>query len=161
MLSWRRHRAALVIAGATLGVCGLIVTVLYTRSSSFEYEHTRNLMRPILDAAQEAFDKEDDRSWNRFEDLLDQLSRDQTPAADEASAGLLCYYIGSHPAEMLVENLTRRGPRALPYLEKFRNAPPIAAWRYSMVLASSEERHAIFDEEAISLIRRGEVLNDF
>ena len=104
------------------------------------------------------FGKED---WPiKEEEQLERVMASQSPASDEASVLLLDYYLGEHPSEELVINLTQRGKRVLPYLEKYRNHPAYPV-RPDFWLAKLDRstRNMMYDD-VTKMIREGKVLQE-
>ena len=56
---------------------------------------------------------------------VDQLLRTKSAAANEAIAGLMCFYIGDDARDGLKCEAINRGRKIVPYLKKFLDAPPI------------------------------------
>jgi hypothetical protein len=60
-----------------------------------------------------------------FRERLATLLSRKGPAADEAIAALLCFYVGEGPGEELMCEALKRGKRIVPYLQRFRRSPPL------------------------------------
>lgn len=119
---YRRWAKALLIAFA------LALTIFAAKSFTLVHGATAQRMAPIISAYSAALGasaSDYDTAWNKADDLLDNLSHDQSKVSDEASAALLCYYLGEHTAEEMFENVAARGPRELPYIEKYRKRRPV------------------------------------
>ncbi len=91
-------------------------------------------MRPVLSeyliAHAEEFDatghfKSPSPHSRVFEERFYRLLATPGPAAAEAMAALMCFYIGEHPAEEIVCEAVRRGSQISPYLRRFRRCPPV------------------------------------
>ena len=60
-----------------------------------------------------------------FEERLGALLARKGPAADEAIAALLCFYLGEGPGEELLCQALKRGKRMVPHLQRFLRNPPV------------------------------------
>jgi hypothetical protein len=60
-----------------------------------------------------------------FERRFEKLMATSGPAADEAIAGLMAFYVGEYPAETLVCEAIKRGKHIRPYLVRFRDRAPV------------------------------------
>ena len=118
------------------------------------------LVKPILDAMRLAVKKQPvDESegspfWHSGE-LLGRLFKDRSRASDEALIVLLSYYLGESNGGDLVDEITERGRRMLPYLERYECCLariPGRQYPDRMVLPS-EVRRSLF-EEAITNIKK-------
>jgi len=119
------------------------------------------ILEPILDLGAAAhatgFSYEKDSPARKLEDSLERLAKDPSPAADEASAMLLGYYLGEHNGEMQLCIVTSRGQRELPLVERYRSDPPsILKPQYESMRLRSESRNVLFDQ-AIDAIRNRRV----
>lgn len=134
----------------------LLVVVFTIREFSLVYGEPAQRMVPIIRAYRAAFGASGSRytsAWDEADSLLETLSRDNSSASDEASAALLCYYLGEHTVEEMLENVVRRGPRELPYLIKYRRrAPVLLRVDLDLSLLDSHTRHLVLDE-AIAALR--------
>jgi hypothetical protein len=91
----------------------------------------------------------------RSGELLDQLSKDNSPAADEALVVLFSYYLGESNGEDLVDEVIARGNRMLPYLTKCRHRSiEIAGRNYPASMLLPPEVRESFFQEAISSIKK-------
>lgn len=118
------------------------------------------LIIPILDADFAYGWSESDSDADRLEDRLDDLTRNQTPAADQASVLLLDYYLGEHNAELQLCSVTKRGNRVLPLLAKYRNhrlgAPKL---RYAISRLDERARGSMY-QMALDAIHAGKPFCD-
>src|SRR5271169_2523477 len=105
---YRRWANALLIAFA--------LALIISAANAFTLVHgaTAQRMAPIIEAYRAAFGasgSDYNDAWEKGDDLLYNLSHDQSRVSDDASAALLCYYLGEHTAEDMLENVAARGPR--------------------------------------------------
>ena len=109
-------------------------------------------MTPIISAYRAAFNasgSDYDSAWGKADDLVANLSRDQSKASDEASVALLCYYLGSHTTEDMLENVASRGLRVLPYIEKYQKRRPVLLrFDLDFMLQDSSSCHFFLGEAA-------------
>jgi hypothetical protein len=98
--------------------------------------------------------------WKKIEKLIARLMKDSTPSADRAAVVLLQYYVGESEGEDLLNNVTTRGKRVLPYLLKYRELIPRLPGRSypGLMIIDRQYRQARFDE-AIRAVKRGKTLN--
>lgn len=143
------------LAGALLGAFVLLSTIYMTNSFTLIRGATSQQMEPIIEAygaALSASGSNYEAAWNKADDLLDSLAHNQSRVGDEASAALICYYLGEHPGEELVENVASRGPRELPYIEKYRRRrPALLRLDLDFMLLDSESCHFLLDEAATAI----------
>jgi hypothetical protein len=143
---YRRWAITLLIAFA------LALIIFAAKSFTLVHGATAQRMAPIIAAYSAAFGASDldyDTAWNKADDLLDNLSHDQSRVSDDASAALLCYYLGEHTAEEMLENVAARGPRELPYIEKYRRRRPVLLRvDLDFMLQDSGTCHRLLDEAA-------------
>ena len=136
----------------------LLVIVFATTACNVVRTGISDRMIPIMEAYRAAFSashSEYERAWDKADGLLEDLSHDNSAVADEASVTLLCYYLGEHTGEKMLENVVARGPRVLPYLMEFRKHPPILLRiDLELSLLNSGTRYLVLDE-AIKEINEG------
>ena len=118
----------------------------------------RTLVTPVLNAA--FLNDDTNEGWIRLEDRLEVVLKDRSDAGDEALAILCQYYLGEHNAEEISANVTQRGRRILPYLEKYRNNPGIALRPEFLLLRLSRADRTRWDDYLIGLIHEGKVLQE-
>lgn len=95
--------------------------------------------------------------WD-LEDRLEQLAKNDSPAADTAAVILLDYYLGEHNGEMQLCAVTRRGVKVLPLLEKYRSHKSglLRPWYWGVALNRSER--ASMYVTAVDAIQHGKVI---
>jgi hypothetical protein len=89
----------------------------------------RPVLQEVLRAHAVAFDSAgsvvgDALRYQAFEERFDRLLGMKGPAADEAIAALMCFYLGEASADGIVCEAINRGPRIVPYLRRFLRCPP-------------------------------------
>lgn len=124
------------------------------------------LIKPILDLRVKSIDNPAEKevpgstSW-KMGKLLYRLSQNQSRDADEALAVLLGFYLGESNDEDLLHDVTIRGKRILPYLEKYRRGAFSVSGRQD---STKLRPNGMFErgpfDRAISAIKSGTVLND-
>jgi hypothetical protein len=139
--SARRARATAIVAIAFS--CALVAVGTPTANSAARSEapckprplspKAASLVRPLLQeffvlhAAEHdsigAFAR--DAQDSLFDEHLDRLFAQKGPAADEAIAALMCFYIGEGPADDIVCEAINRHGTIVPYLKRFRGCPPL------------------------------------
>jgi len=136
----------------------LLVIILTENAFTVVHGEVAQRMIPIIEAYRAAFGAshaEYETAWDKADNLLGDLSHDKTPASDEASATLLCYYLGAHTEEEMMENVIARGPRELPYLVEYRKRRPVLL-RVDLDLLLTDSGTCHFDlDEAIKEINKG------
>lgn len=118
------------------------------------------LIGPILYDRIRADDSHHSRgtpSWD-LDDRLENLAKDQSPAADSASVILLDYYLGEHNGEMQICAVTKRGRKVLPLVMKYRQhrAGLFRPW-YLTLRLKEKERNFMYDM-AVEAIEKNQVL---
>ena len=96
----------------------------------------------------------------RLDKKLEDLAKDKSGAAEEASIILLAYSLGEHNAEVQECAATIRGPKVVEMLKKYRRMPPVP-WkpRYLVLKLPKESRESMYDT-ALDAIQHGKVLCD-
>jgi len=92
------------------------------------------LIKPLMELRiqQNADQFTDDGRWKgesphtpEVEKRLEALLNDRSKEGDEALAYLLGVYMGEHPEEELVCEVTNRGKRMLPLIQAYSKCPPV------------------------------------
>jgi hypothetical protein len=149
----------ILIAVAALLMATIVVTAILR--SFRPRKEVAGLVENVLDlglvAGQNDFGG---REGSRLEDSLEQLCKDPSNAADEASVILLDYYLGEHNAELQECAVTIRGTRILPMLERFQRSAS-KPWKLRYLLMRLPRRSREFlHKDAIDAIRQGKILCD-
>ena len=147
-------------------VLALVVcpTVARAKQSIIVSKEARDLLIPILDAFSKAQEKqpvdetENSPFW-RGSVLLGALFRNRSSGADEALIVLFDYYLGEANGADLLHQVTLRGRKILPYLQRLRRRRPrIPGRNYPRSMLLSDSIRAEFFGNAISAIRQGQVV---
>jgi hypothetical protein len=122
------------------------------------------LLVPILDAfnkakeSQPVDETENSPSWHGAT-LLGALFKNRSSGADEALIALFDYYLGEANGADLLHEVTLRGHRILPYLQRFRyRRPQIPGRNYPRSMRLTDSVRAGFFEDAIRAILRGQII---
>jgi hypothetical protein len=104
-----------------------------------------DLMIPILDANLAWGWSQSDTDAGKLEDRLEDLIKNQTRGADEASVLLLDYYLGEHNAELQLCSVTERGSRVVPILTRYRqHRVAVPKLRYAVSRLNRRERDSLY-----------------
>ncbi len=89
--------------------------------------------------------------------LLFELRESEAPEADEALCALFTFYLGEANDGDVLYQVTFRGRRLTPMLEKYRSAVPCVPQAFEPLLHREETRHMLLDL-ALGAIKKGEVI---
>jgi len=144
--------------GLTVLLAGIVGAgmVLIPRPS----HEAAELMIPILDANLAWGWSQSDADADKLEGRLEDVIKNQTRGADEASVLLLDYYLGEHNAELQLCSVTERGSSVLPILTRYRqHRVGVPKLRYAVSRLNNRERESLY-QLATDAIHSGKQLCD-
>ncbi len=120
------------------------------------------LVTPILDTRLDSEQcSSKDVSFNNAERLLGQLFKLQTSASNEALAVLLNFYLGESADAELLHEITKRGPKMLRILERYKATIPVFRnRRYPPCLSLERSTITKTFDQAVEAIQSGKVVGE-